>query len=280
MYPAIRAADVSGSYQTRDVARSCALCGATSKLTKEHVFGRWTEDVLRTGRSHRKALWRVDPATGLRSLEEDAIPRSIHEVEVRALCGRCNSEWGSRLESEMKPVFTPLVHRIPTEVPAESAKIIAAWATKVTVLRELTNPREVHYIDRSISRHLHRHRVPPDTGVAIWAATSDELPGAPWWARARLGYLLHRELHAADPGPHAFVSFLTFAHLALIVVGTRSNHELRPIASELPMSFARIWPDPDGFNWPLPVSLTGREFDILYESAARFIGKGPGSSAR
>lgn len=180
----------------------------------------------------------------------------------------------------MKPIFRQLVHRLPTEVSAASASVVAAWAAKVTVLRELTNPREVHYIDQSVARHLHQHRTPPRSGIVIWAATSDEPPGAGWWTRSRLGYMLNRELQATDPGPHAFVSFLTFAHLALIVVGTRSNHTMRRMASEFASSFVQVWPDPGTFDWPLPVSLTGREFDLLYENAGQFLGREPREQAR
>src|SRR5262245_8300330 len=103
------------------------------------------------------------------------------------------------------------------------------------------------------------------------SGTPTDLPTGAWWTRSRMGYLRHRWSIAEGP-PHVYVSFLTFAHLALFVIGTSAKHPPRPMDRELPLSFARLWPHPATVSWPLPEPVTGRDFDILYENAHRFLG--------
>jgi len=245
--------------------KPCHFCGSTDrKMTKEHVFGEWIGGVIETRRSQRLRVDTYDVASqDITSTAYRETPEALHEIEVRAMCDPCNTVWGSQLEARAGQVLPRMIAGESFVATATEARDLAVWATKVAVMRDLLNPREARQIPDHVARRLRATNEPPRDGVSIVAFPTD---ADRWWVRTRLQH------GAPDPRPHggalpdrpdSFVSILTLHRVGIAVGYSRTRKEPRLLASEIPMSFVRLWPSPTGFAWPRPISLSDRELDIL-----------------
>jgi hypothetical protein len=114
----------------------CVFCDRTG-LSKEDIWSKWTRVLVPTlplG-SHTRGL-----ATGFpgRTRKLDNLKKyqgTVNSIKLRVVCERhCNNGWMSILETQAKPVLTPLIKDERCELGEAAQKILSRWiAVKVIV---------------------------------------------------------------------------------------------------------------------------------------------------
>lgn len=110
----------------------CAFCGNARRLTVEHVLPQhWRHefpDVSSTG-------WRrYDQGDGI---TEKEIPGTRYERGVKHFCKPCNSGWMQEMDMAAKPIMLELAHGRSRSIQSSEIGPIAAFATKVSLLRAM-----------------------------------------------------------------------------------------------------------------------------------------------
>jgi hypothetical protein len=194
---------------------------------------------------HRERSRRyVDLSTGKVS-ENDWVERDFrHQTRVRILCEGCNSGWGSPLEAAVKPLLTPMLRGEACLRSANSARSIAAWATKVAMLWEFLDPPELRVIPAADRHYLRRNNEPPPKTLILAGSILPEMK----WGHAAS----HLLLKVGDPPSDAYISVLGFRRLFFIVCGVigdalHAQFDISPFSGP---TFVRIWPEPQRFMWP------------------------------
>jgi hypothetical protein len=133
--------------------RTCIFCGSTP-LTKEYVFGQWTEEFfprpLREGKRNNADLRRHLVANRTENVlgepeirfEEHGLDIPIREVTVKVVCARCNNGWMGDLELRMKRLFTRMRE---AKVSLEMADIdlLTRWSIKTGVIWQYNHQKSV-----------------------------------------------------------------------------------------------------------------------------------------
>ncbi|MFI7114796.1 hypothetical protein ACIBK9_51385 [Nonomuraea sp. NPDC050227] len=118
------------------MARICAFCGFSGKLTGEHVFGGWLSRIglpLEPTPHHAGPLNQVIRKLGV---------RPPFRQTVKDVCGTCNHGWMSQLEVVAQRVMTPLILGEPGEIAVTEAGAIAAWVQKTALTAMLVSSEE------------------------------------------------------------------------------------------------------------------------------------------
>lgn len=160
--------------------RSCLFCGASSGLTREHVWPRWLATILPAS------------AKTVHSFTQDGRPSREpylapdFSVQVRLVCRRCNNGWMAELENDARPPLTPMITaqgRVTLE--PESARIVAAWLLKTAMTMEHahTGPRVVPPEQR---RYLAAHVAAPPR-VQVWIGMRAAPDGYTRWDHSAWG---------------------------------------------------------------------------------------------
>jgi hypothetical protein len=131
----------------------CIFCGR-SPLTKEHVWSRWTHRYIPHNPSQQtgRALVAVEyrDRTEFRRMRMPPDPR---QWQVRAVCARCNNEWMSHLENQIKPILMPLFAGQQCRLEPEKQVQIATWITLKTMICEFDR------LGKIVSHHTQRKRM-------------------------------------------------------------------------------------------------------------------------
>ena len=110
---------------------SCAFCGSTSSLTREHVFGEWVSTI---GLDLTPSQHRAGPLNGL---PRDMGIQPPYRQKVKNVCASCNNGWMSHLEKVAARVLSPLILGDSGIVPAEDRALITLWAQKTALVAML-----------------------------------------------------------------------------------------------------------------------------------------------
>ena len=242
---------------TLDTAPCCFFCGQADRpLTEEHVWPKWVSRLLfgRYNSGHFRHLRSTGGSTTANW------PSRHLDVTTKTVCHDCNNRWLSSLESQIKPLASPLIvgeGLDPLVIAPESQALLAAWAYKMAMLIDVSNP------DTSMEFFT------PADRLRFRQTTS-----VPQFVRVFLGRYKfgHRPAHATAPR-HVLTdkadakrrfylkpSTITAGHLAMQVMSVRAvdSKELVP-ASEIEFEFCglardaviQIWPPaPRDIAWP------------------------------
>ena len=115
---------------------SCAFCGSTEPMTREHVFGEW---VSKIGLDLSPLQHQAGPLNGL---PRDMGEQPPYRQRVKRFCGSCNNGWMSRLEDTAKRVLTPSILGEPTIIAPEDQPAIATWVQKTALVAMLVSTKE------------------------------------------------------------------------------------------------------------------------------------------
>jgi hypothetical protein len=111
--------------------RACIFCRSTP-VTKEHAFPQWLVRLVGT----MPVRVTVRTSTAAREYLGNKI-----ELKVGCACAACNNGWMSSLESQAKPILTPMVLGERAELDDEQQALVALWAIKsVMVFDHLDGP--------------------------------------------------------------------------------------------------------------------------------------------
>jgi hypothetical protein len=230
--------------------RTCIFCGAKGKLSKQHLWPAWLQDVFEFpkptsphGRFLREAgselqcdVWEMEP----------------FEQRVTAPCRRCNNGWMSDIEKRTKGLLIPLIGgQTRRWLNPAAQEAIAVWGIQTAMMAQFVYPKRRAIRDSDYA-WLYRHRsAPPDYRVWIGMRLQE---GGDWPAFYR-----HSALTLAPPGWDLEEMDNTNAHRSTIGVGHLVIHVVGHYVEDAPVfdierayqsAFARIWPATEGVEWP------------------------------
>jgi hypothetical protein len=224
----------------------CAFCGSTKKPRgREHVFANWLNNIglesyqvqYRAGRLNRvPRRWTTEGFT----------------ATVRAVCDDCNHGWLSDLETEARPVLTPLILGESRELSPDDQRLIAAWSCKTALVAMLSSSEE---------ERARGYGVPPAEYRALYATREhpEPLPHSQYWISRYLGErppgairVVHLVIKLDGlPEPEVPSAYsLTVMIGALVVQGVRFTTPSLEVNLAPGLDLPSIWPTARVASWP------------------------------
>jgi len=202
----------------------------------------------------------------------DGTPQAAWEQQsidlvAKRVCGSCNSGWLSGIESDARPILEPLIRGQAVFLPREHVVTLARWATRFSLVLDLSAPRKGGPYFAEETRHAFAaSRILPGT-LSLWAA--DYVGHHVAWSSIRN----HSFVVAGHATPlRAVTATFVIGRLALQVFDVTLRGTGLPTFDlwardlYLPAS-VRLWPDPGQVSWLPEMSLDDEE---LARFARRF----------
>jgi hypothetical protein len=104
-------------------------------------------------------------------------PGAAKSTKIRAVCGNCNNKWMSRIENLSKPILSPMIKGLHSELDILDQETIAKWISLRILLGEQMTPSAITSQD---VRRTFMTNPQPLKGLRIWTARC----GAPTWQSA------------------------------------------------------------------------------------------------
>lgn len=239
---------------TSNRRQACIFCKATDrKISKEHVFPKWLRKVVEGGErgpiEHSRSHTKRDGEKVLHETWKD-IP---FNSQVKGPCEPCNNSWMEGIESETRPILTPLLENKSRTLDPCDQEVLARWATIRVLMAQLGHPpgKPLAILPERYQRFYEVHELPPK--AQIWIAQRN---GEGSWPVT----CLTKELFIATPesaGPNAYITAFAVGHVAFVYWG----HEVEDGATAhlgvgMKPYLSPIWPDINPVRWP-PDGLLG-----------------------
>lgn len=155
---------------------SCVMCGGRGPLTDEHA-------ISRTVRAQLPLLTKVVETFAGQSKSPVNV---VHAVIDNCVCGPCNNEWMSKLETDFVRIMGSHIAnpKITMFDPSEQERV-ATWAIKTALLLEIyvTALGQGAYVPTDNLRWLAEHNSPPP-GSRVWLAGVESQMKRAAWAQA------------------------------------------------------------------------------------------------
>jgi hypothetical protein len=169
--------------------------------------------------------------------------------EVKGPCEPCNTGWMEGVESETRPVLTPLIqHKDRTLDPCDQ-EVLARWATIRVMMAQLAYPAGK------------RDAIQPESYHRFFEV--GELPNCQIWLARRNGEgpwptdYHHRELFITLAGlpepatPNAYVAAFAVGHVAFFYWGSQFKQgPVLTLGENLMPYLLPIWPEISPVRWP------------------------------
>src|SRR5664280_978873 len=120
------------------MATTCVFCGASGKMTAEHVLPNWLANLGLTSQP-------IDGGTGSGWLNRSPQFRESgkpFQTKVKTVCATCNNGWMSELEQVANRILTPIIQGEDTAVSKEDQPVLAMWALKTTLVAMMVSSQE------------------------------------------------------------------------------------------------------------------------------------------
>ena len=224
--------------------RACWWCGTgSSPLTLEHIVPLWMADVL-------EGIGRLDHAYTDPDDESGTPTRTWHamkpDFKARVVCGDCNHDWMSSLETNAMKRLPPLVHGLPTRLSRVDCVVLARWAAKTGLMFQASEPEANRVVDPRFFADLYNAGNPsglPST-LRVWIGAVDA-HGAR--SRSFAGTLRP----AAQAEVRYFTVLLAFDHVTFMVTGCDDGWLLAQLdLGHLKNCWHEISRRRSGLRWP------------------------------
>jgi hypothetical protein len=184
------------------------------KITKEHFFSRWVDDILTPellgpDRTYERTVAGPDGIATTRSWPTGVIAA----IEAAVVCGSrrdgCNGGWMSGLDGQVKHLLEPMMLGNSRTLSPQQQLTIAAWAAmKSMVLEYFWGSEQVVVLPQVARTFVFRHQRPPEN-MQIRIAAVESL-GRP--------ALVHRRVYRLQPKAGS-VALPEFASCSTISLG-------------------------------------------------------------
>jgi hypothetical protein len=146
------------------MARECAFCPATAKMSGEHICSDWMGDLF----PGQKTFRNLSP--DLKSPQ--SWTSSKLDWKAGVVCEPCNSGWMSDVESQhAKPAMEDLISgKLDIPIPQSRANSIALFAFKTAVILDQMNQGRAGLFFPRLARHRFRERLEIPFNVRMWMA--------------------------------------------------------------------------------------------------------------
>jgi len=172
---------------------------------------------------------------------------------IKAVCGKCNSEWMGAIEEWVKPSLVPLIKGTGAFLNHDDQRAIATWIAMKTMVGEYFDPSKVA-IPLSERQFLRDHRHAPDANWRIWIGNYERVKWLGQWAHASMG--IAPSVRIKDRNPEipntqttTFVVGKLYAHVFSSEISRLVNQV--SLGSKAIEKIAQIWPIQEDFiAWP------------------------------
>lgn len=242
--------------------KTCVFCGSRVN-SNEDVWPKWLLKLLRTSANEKvpiKTRWFQQPPKEWLTADS--------ALKVKNVCSECNNGWMSQLESEAKPVLSPMILGGAVTLTATQQQKIAAWFTKCAMVFDSMGKGEIFY-DALDRHHLRNTSDPVLDSTRIWLGMYSEPNGIRASENHRT--LMKTNLSRRPIKIHVFT--MSIGHLVLQLTSLKMVHIEDLPESTLstkgpPMieALVLIWPaNLQGVQWPPSISFndTDRRLTIL-----------------
>ena len=250
--------------------RRCLFCGG-HPLTVEHALPKWLLRALDSAAGNQP------PGITQAWFGAEETPRSWDgpEIKVKYFCGPCNSGWMSRLESEAKPLITPLLADLSVSLDSSAQRVLARWSMKTAIVLEGSGPKDRLSLytpsDLQLVANSASPALPNDTVVWIGRHSQSK---ATFGAGRQLFQVVPLG-HAPSPIEEGYVTTLGLGRLVLQVLRLKLRQEdiVKTIKLAIKRgpwtrSLVQIWPRRNAVvQWPPHASFSesGTTLDQLSE---------------
>jgi hypothetical protein len=167
-----------------DPVTRCIFCGASSSLTKEHVFSRWTHKYM-APRKPGRAISRVGTAYKDRDELHDARLRGqVRDWQIKCVCGgnhlTCNNGWMRDIEDQAKPILKKLIQGNQIDLNPREQRLIATWAVLKSMVSEYHHTSHVstYWTQRRLMKN---RKIPPAKDWTVWIGHFERTHWRPEW---------------------------------------------------------------------------------------------------
>jgi hypothetical protein len=238
---------------------TCAFCGATAKLTGEHVFGDWLSKIG------------LDPdpvphlGSPLNRVGRELGTKPPFRTTVKKVCGSCNGGWMSDLEGVARRVMTPFILGEPGVIQPEDLGAVAAWVQKTALVAMLVSSEEERARGYGLPSAEYQHL------YAIWDLRTPLLASRFWIGRYQPGNRgastwvtpivvnvdgIDRSENAEAPDGY----LMTVVVGQLLLHGVRFTIPLPEVSVTTSLGLPVLWPSTDAVEWPSGSALTDPGF--------------------
>jgi hypothetical protein len=236
----------------------CHLRKGVKLMSKEHIFADWMNQVFQpTNGRYEITYWHE--RRGHEPREWSKQKQRISEV-VATVCRACNNGWMSQLETQSKPLLTPLMMDAAAITLASADAItLAVWAAKTVGVIEDVEGRQVM---TDMHRDLIKAGVPPPP-MRLHLGRYVGLDGPAWFRR--------RIASAPDGSAGAAVTALVVGACLIVVTQwpVEQKLDLNDVAAG--PSWTSLWPPPgESLNWPPDLGVRDDAVDGLMQTLAPF----------
>ena len=235
---------------------SCAFCGSTQPLTREHIFGQWLSKIgldLSPARHKAGPLNRVPREMGV---------QPPYRQTVKSFCASCNNGWMSHLEDCAQQVLSPLILGKPGSIEPEDQGQIAMWVQKTALTAMLLSSKEQrdagHGLPQSVYTALYerRDRMEPLDASRFWVGRYD---GAAGFSAVRVTPLVVRIPGIPEPDlPQGYLMTVVLGELLL--QGLHFTTPALEIDVTMDLGMAQLWPSRGSVQWPAGRPCTSASF--------------------
>lgn len=234
--------------------RQCIFCEQQSKMSKEHIFGKWLAEYFpRDAFSQHMAAhvyWPKKIITRAPVDKRRNEPGHSGSRKLRVVCQDCNNGWLSQLEEWASKALPPMIAGERCNLlPAGQTKL-ATWAVKTAMVASEFKPRPVTIAQDE--RTLLMNELHPPQNWFVWIAAYRGTD----WAQLAIGQiradLSPTPIAEPDLAPY-YIQATTFGlgHLLVSVVGGSYPSMTDIFAGKDIADALQIWPThPRSILWP------------------------------
>ena len=235
----------------------CGFCEGATKITKEHVFGKWIGPLFGAGNPANKVRHDLK-RQGMKNVGWET---PSLDTQVRMACGRCNSGWMSSLEATMQGLITPMIlGRDAVGLTMNDQVAIATWSIKTAMVIEFLRPREPQYFTQGERRLLmDMLRPSPRMGAHVWLGFYTGKNDGVQSIAARL---------TRTPGvAEGYSLMFAVGQFAVQVFAERrsAGHDIYIRPGHWDKTLVEIWPPTARAAWPPPLPLTESDFGSVFQ---------------
>jgi hypothetical protein len=219
------------------IRRTCAFCGQTERLTREHVFGAWLAEI---GLGDDPVRYRAGP---LNRFGRDLGDGPPFQQTVRDVCAACNNGWMSRLEEVAHRVLTPIILGLAGTIESHDRATIAMWTQKTALVAMLVSSEGARAGGYGLPRseyttlYASRQSLEPPAGGQFWIGKVDSAKLAMVWVTP---LVIETSGPAESERPHAYAMTIVLGRLVLH--GVRFTPEHRHLDLESRHAMTALWP--------------------------------------
>ena len=230
--------------------RGCWWCGASGRLTLEHVVPRWIRDALHGAGLLDHAY--VEPGGTAPTRSWSAVKPTF---TARVVCASCNNGWMARLEAAARPRLVALMRGTPRSLSRVDGELIARWGAKTALMFQALEPIPNRVTSAQLYTDLYEAEVLPRT-LRVWIG---RVQAQGLWQHTFAGELRHGGRRA----PH-FTALLAMDRLSVMVMGSTDAELLQAFElGHLRNGWVEVGATPKSVAWPPAYTFPTDQFPAM-----------------